>query len=46
MPRTFDKQSEDYKNKILEPGNLIVTIEAGSVQSWQKYLGKMVLVSE
>ena len=36
----FDKQSEDYKNKILEPGNLIVTIEAGSVQSWQKYLGE------
>ena len=36
----FDKQNEDYKNKILEPGNLIVTIEAGSVQSWQKYIGK------
>ena len=36
----FDKQNEDYKNKILEPGTLIVTIEAGSVQSWQKYIGK------
>ncbi len=34
----FDEQSDDYKNRILEPNNLIVTIEAGSVQCWQKYL--------
>ncbi len=34
----FDKQDESYKNKILEPGNLIVSIEAGSVSCWHKYL--------
>ena len=34
----FDEQSDDYKNRTLEPNNLIVTIEAGSVQCWQKYL--------
>ena len=36
----FDEQSEDYKDKILEPENLIITIEAGSVNCWQKYLKK------
>ena len=34
----FDKQNEDYKNKILEPDNLIVSLEAGSISCWYKYL--------
>ncbi len=33
----FDKQPEDYRKDILEENSLIVTIEAGSVMSWQKY---------
>ena len=33
----FDKQSDDYRKEILEENSLIVTIEAGSVMSWQKY---------
>ena len=36
----FDIQSEDYKNKILEEESIIITIEAGSVSSWKKYIGK------
>ncbi len=36
----FDLQNEEYKNKILENDNLIVTIEAGSVGCWYKYLKK------
>ena len=36
----FDKQSRDYKKKILDPDNLIVSIEAGSVNSWKKYLSE------
>ncbi len=36
----FDQQSEEYKNKILEKDNLIVSVEAGSVSSWYKYLKK------
>ena len=36
----FDLQNEEYKNKILENDNLIVTIEAGSVRCWHKYLKK------
>ena len=31
----FDKQSDEYKDKILEKDNLIVTIEAGSVECWK-----------
>ena len=36
----FDKQSEDYKNKIFENNSLIVSIEAGTVSCWHKYLKK------
>ena len=36
----FDQQSEEYKNKILENENLIISIEAGSVSCWYKYLKK------
>ncbi len=35
----FDKQSEDFRNDILDKESLIVTIEAGDVSSWKKYLG-------
>ena len=34
----FDKQPEDYQKDILEESSLIVTMEAGSVISWQKYI--------
>jgi transketolase len=34
----FDKQSENYQKDILEENSLIVTLEAGSVMSWQKYI--------
>ena len=34
----FDKQPEEYKSDILEEDSLIVTIEAGNVMSWQKYI--------
>jgi len=36
----FDKQPEDFKRDILDEESLIVTIEAGNVLSWNKYLGK------
>ncbi len=36
----FDQQSEEYKNNILEKDNLIVSIEAGTVSCWYKYLKK------
>jgi len=35
----FDKQSEEYKNKILEKNTLIISIEAASISSWGKYIG-------
>ena len=31
-------QPEDYRKDILEENSLIVTIEAGSIISWQKYI--------
>jgi len=34
----FDIQSEEYKKDILEEDALVITIEAGSVMSWQKYV--------
>ncbi len=34
----FDKQSVDYQREILEESSLIVTLEAGSIMSWQKYI--------
>ncbi len=35
----FDKQSDDFKKNILDEESLVVTIEAGNVSSWKKYLG-------
>ncbi len=34
----FDKQSEDFRKNILEEESFIVTLEAGSVVPWQKYI--------
>ena len=34
----FDQQSEEYRRDILEENTLIVTLEAGSIMSWQKYI--------
>ena len=36
----FDKQSDDYKQDLLDENSLIVTLEAGSIMSWQKYIKK------
>ena len=34
----FEQQSSNYKNKILKETNLNITIEAGSNDSWKKYI--------
>ena len=34
----FDLQPENYREDILEDNSLIVTLEAGSIMSWQKYI--------
>ena len=34
----FDMQPENFRNDIIEQDSLIVTLEAGSVISWQKYV--------
>ena len=34
----FDKQPDEYRKNILEENSLIVTLEAGSIMSWQKYI--------
>ena len=34
----FDAQPEDYKEKILERNNLMVSLEAGNSLSWSKYV--------
>ena len=36
----FDIQPEEYKEKILEKDSITITIEAGGVNSWSKYLDK------
>ena len=34
----FDNQSPEFRNDIIEKDSLIVTLEAGSIMSWQKYI--------
>ena len=34
----FDNQSEKYKEDLIEKDSLVVTLEAGSITSWQKYI--------
>jgi transketolase len=36
----FDKQPEKYKKDLIEEDSLVVTLEAGSIKSWQKYIKK------
>ena len=36
--KLFDQQPEDYQKEILEENSLIITLEAGSIMSWQKYI--------
>jgi len=34
----FDNQPEKYKKDLIEDDSLVVTLEAGSITSWQKYI--------
>ena len=34
----FDKQTDKYKKDLIEEDSLVVTLEAGSITSWQKYI--------
>ena len=34
----FDKQTEIFRKDILDEDSLIVTLEAGSIVSWQKFV--------
>ena len=34
----FDKQSKEFKEDLIEESSLVVTLEAGSVTHWQKYI--------
>jgi transketolase len=34
----FDKQSDEYKLDLIEEESLVVTLEAGSITHWQKYI--------
>ena len=36
----FNKQSKDYKEKVLEQKSLKISIEASSIFGWEKYVGK------
>ena len=36
----FDKQSEEYKNKILTETKLVVSVEASETKYWKKYTSK------
>ena len=35
----FDKQSKEYKEKIIEKNSIKISIEAGSIFGWEKYVG-------
>ena len=34
----FDKQPKNFRNDIIDQDSLVVTLEAGSIMSWQKYI--------
>jgi transketolase len=36
----FQKQSQDYKNKIMKETKYVFSIEAGRTDCWKKYIGK------
>ena len=35
----FDRQSKEYKEKIIDKNSIKISIEAGSVCGWEKYVG-------
>ena len=35
----FDKQSKEYKEKVIDKNTKKISIEAGSIFGWEKYLG-------
>ncbi|RZO49455.1 MAG: transketolase [Candidatus Pelagibacterales bacterium] len=35
----FNKQSKEYKEKIIEKNSFKISIEASSIQGWEKYVG-------
>ena len=35
----FNKQSQDYREIILEKNSIKISIEASSVHGWEKYVG-------
>jgi len=35
----FDKQSKEYKEKIINKNSIKISIEAGSICGWEKYVG-------
>ena len=35
----FDKQPKEYKDKIIEKNSVKISIEAGSILGWEKYVG-------
>jgi len=35
----FDKQSKEYKEKIIDKNSIKISIEAGSIYGWEKYVG-------
>ena len=37
--KIFDHQSEEYKKKILDETELVVSIEASETSYWKKYTG-------
>ncbi len=36
----FDKQSKEYKEKILDKNSIKISIEASSIYGWEKYIGE------
>ena len=35
----FDKQPKEYKEEIIEKKSIKISVEAGSVYGWEKYVG-------
>ena len=35
----FDKQSKEYKEAVIEKNSIKISIEAGSLFGWEKYVG-------
>ena len=35
----FDKQTQEYKDKVIEKNSIKISVEAGSIFGWEKYVG-------